>query len=31
MTQPNTILRAACFAIGALSEQTGVNIETIRY
>lgn len=31
MTRPDTISRATCFAIGALSEQTGVNIETIRY
>lgn len=31
MPRPNRTLRAACFAIGALSEQTGVNIETIRY
>jgi MerR family mercuric resistance operon transcriptional regulator len=31
MTQSNTTSRAESFTIGALSELTGVNIETIRY
>jgi MerR family mercuric resistance operon transcriptional regulator len=31
MPQPNTKSRAEVVAIGALSERTGVNIETIRY
>ena len=31
MTQPNTSSRAKVLTIGALSEVTGVNIETIRY
>lgn len=31
MTRSNTTSRAQTFAIGALSELTGVNIETIRY
>jgi MerR family mercuric resistance operon transcriptional regulator len=31
MSQSNTKLRADVVAIGALSERTGVNIETIRY
>jgi MerR family mercuric resistance operon transcriptional regulator len=31
MTRSNTTSRAESFTIGALSERTGVNIETIRY
>jgi MerR family transcriptional regulator, mercuric resistance operon regulatory protein len=31
MPQPNTKLKAEAIAIGALSERSGVNIETIRY